>query len=289
MESNKDEPGEAVVEEISFLPLVKAYPALSKRYGEVSCVAGVRMTGPDAPSWIRLYPIPFRALDEGQQFQKYQPIKVRVEAHRGDARPETRRPDRDSIGPSGDLLSTRRDWDARRRFVEPLMVESMCELRSRQERDRTSLGVFRPAEVKDLLIEPADIAREKTEIARAWAAQGSLLQTADRNEQSQQLRQLEQIPWSFKYHYRCTAASCGGHTQSIIDWEIAQLYRSVRRRDDWQDRMRRKWLDQLCAADRDTAFFVGNQHQHPTAFLVLGVWWPPKRPQQPELGDLGDA
>jgi hypothetical protein len=40
---------------------------------------------------------------------------------------------------------------------------------------------------------------------------------------------------------------------------------------------------------RDTAFFVGNQHQHPTAFMVLGVWWPPKQPEQLALGDLGDV
>jgi hypothetical protein len=36
----------------------------------------------------------------------------------------------------------------------------------------------------------------------------------------------------------------------------------------------------LCAADRDTAFFIGNQHQHPGSFLVLGVWWPPRQPEQ---------
>jgi hypothetical protein len=39
--------------------------------------------------------------------------------------------------------------------------------------------------------------------------------------------------------------------------------------------MREKWHDQLCGSDRDTYFFVGNQHQHPQSYLILGVFWPP--------------
>ncbi len=65
---------------IDFLPLVKAYPSLSKTYGEVSCIAGVEIT-PGGPRWIRLYPVPFRALDENQQFRKYQRVRLEVETH----------------------------------------------------------------------------------------------------------------------------------------------------------------------------------------------------------------
>lgn len=69
--------------DIDFIPLVKAYPALSTKYGEVSCAAGVEMTT-HGPRWIRLYPVPFRPLDDDQQFRKYQPVCLSVEAHRGD-------------------------------------------------------------------------------------------------------------------------------------------------------------------------------------------------------------
>ena len=89
---------------IDFLPLVKADPALSRTYGEVSCIAGVRMDGDTAPEWIRLYPVPFRALEHERQFAKYQPIRLEVAPHRGDRRPETRRPNRDSIERLGDTL-----------------------------------------------------------------------------------------------------------------------------------------------------------------------------------------
>lgn len=271
------------MERITFLPLVKAYPALSKSYGEVSCVAGVQLD-PAPMRWIRLYPIPFRALEDSQQFRKYQPISVEIQTHSGDPRPETRRPNRESIQTVGKPVPTSDDWRQRRRFVEPLMVESMCDLRRQQAANGTSLGVFRPAEVQELTFEAADIGSEKKEIARNWAAQGSLLDGAGSDERKQQLRALELIPWKFRLKYWCSDPTCGGHEQSVIDWEIARTYQRERRHVDWQKRMKVRWLGELCAPTRDTAFFVGNQHLYPTAFLILGVWWPPRRPEQLLLG-----
>lgn len=281
------------MERIELLPIVKAYPALSKSYGEVSCVAGVQTASNGSPRWIRLYPVPFRALKDAQKFAKYEPISVEVETHNGDRRPETRRPNRDSIKVTGSKLPTDNGWKARRGFIEPLLAESMCEIRRRQQRDGTSLGIFRPATVDALLVERADVSAEKQRMAEQWAAQGTLLDdTPDRDaEHEQQMRSLELIPYSFKYRYRCSDSGCKGHEQSIIDWEIGQSYRRDRKRSDWEARIRNKWLEQVCGADRDTAFIVGNQHQHPGSFLVLGVWWPPKLapPAQAELPNFSDA
>ena len=41
------------------LVTVKAYPNLSRKYGETVCVAGIDL---DSKQWIRLYPIPFTRL-----------------------------------------------------------------------------------------------------------------------------------------------------------------------------------------------------------------------------------
>lgn len=155
----------------------------------------------------------------------------------------------------------------------------MCNVLRRQRDDGTSLAAFRPKKVLDLVIERRDVNVDKAEFARAWAAQPSLLDAVGADERAHQIKALEQIPWTFKYRYRCSHPDCNGHEQTIIDWEIAELYRSLRSHGDWQDQLKAKWLNQMCAPDRDTAFFVGNQHQHPTAFLVLGVWWPPRRDQ----------
>lgn len=273
------------MESIDILPVVKAYPALSKTYGEVSCVAGVQLTA-DGPRWIRLYPVPFRSLEEPRQFAKYQLIRLAAAAHSGDLRPETRRPNRDSIELIGAPIPTTDGWRQRRRFVEPLMAESMCEVQRRQRADGTSLAVFRPKSVLDIVIEPADVNAEKRAIGRAWAAQTSLLDGLGAEERVHQLRELEVVPWTFKYHYICSDPGCNSHRQSIIDWEIVGTYRKVRNRPDWQERMKRRWLGELCSPDRDTAFFVGNQHQHPRSFLVLGVWWPPRQAEQLAIGGL---
>lgn len=282
------------MESIDFLPLVKAYPALSKTYGEVSCIAGVQFSREEQLtagnlSWIRLYPVPYRDLGDEQQFAKYQPIRVEVQAHSSDRRPETRRPNRESIAVVGEPISTSDSWERRRRFVEPLMAESMCAIQRAQDKDGTSLGIFRPKRVFDLEIEPVDINTEKAEIARAWVAQGSLLHSEPEEEKAYQLAALELIPWRFKLRYECSDPACNSHSQSIIDWEIDQYYRRVRHSHNWKEKLRGRWLEQICGADRDTALIVGNQHQHPTAFLILGVWWPPQRPEQLALGDLSDV
>ena len=51
------------------LVTVKAYPAISGKYGEVVCIAGVRIDTPK-PEWARLYPVPFRDLPFQQRFQE---------------------------------------------------------------------------------------------------------------------------------------------------------------------------------------------------------------------------
>jgi len=275
-------------EVIRLLPVVKAYPALSRTYGEVSCVAGVQMGDGGPAGWIRLYPVPFRALEDARRFRKYEPMTVRVARPRSDRRPETRRPDVDSIVPSGHLLPSSNAWRARRAWIEPLMVDSMCELRRRQRKDGTSLGIFRPADITGLVIEPVDVRIARREMAKTLVRQASLLDPE--SDQRRQLRALELMPYAFKYRYRCTDPRCRGHEQSLTDWEVFRFYQRVRGKPDWEDRMRARFIGDLCAPERDTALVVGNQHQHPDSFLVLSVWWPPKQPEQLRLlGELSDG
>jgi hypothetical protein len=62
-----------------------------------------------------------------------------------------------------------------------------------------------------------------------------------------------------------------------VDWEVVALWRRIRNRSDWKERMRLK-LEQHLWLGRDTLLFVGNQEQRPIAFLVLGVFGPPMGP-----------
>lgn len=47
--------------------VVKTYPTPSQRDVETSCTAGITDDG----SFIRLYPIPFRLLEEDKKFKRY--------------------------------------------------------------------------------------------------------------------------------------------------------------------------------------------------------------------------
>lgn len=148
----------------------------------------------------------------------------------------------------------------------------------RQRRDRRSLGVFRPAELVELGVEQAS--PEWDPAKRAAIAQPSLF-FPDKT-------QLRKVPYRFSYRYRCNEPRCATHTQSIIDWELGAAYwRWVRRYgpSEVTARVRRPWVADIFAPGRDTHLFVGNQQRFPGSFLVLGAYYPPRRPS-PDVHNL---
>lgn len=256
------------------LPLVKAYPNLSRKYREVACVAGIDLQNTEL---VRIYPIPFRFLDEQLQFKKYQPIEVELGKRREDKRPESWGVSLDSLKVIGDLIDTRDGWEARRQLVKPFVDGSMCELQAGTGPDRQSLAIIRPKQVTGLRIEEIEIDLEKKQFAEVLAGSPTLFE--DEDDRARQRQALEQIPFSFKYEFRCEHPRCKGHSQSIIDWEIGELFRKVKDRENWQELVRGKWVDELCGETRDTAFIVGNHNRYRGTFMVLGVWWPPSVPR----------
>ena len=260
----------ATPESIELLITVKSYPSPSKTYQETVCVAGIRVDS-DPYEWIRLYPIRFRDLPRTAQFKKYQLVTLNVTRPSSDTRPETRRPIENTLV-LGESLSTKGNWVDRRRFVEPLMSNSMCEVATENSATRKSLGIFRPAEVLDVVVSKED---------DDWTPkQQNIL-----NEiqfWSQTKRPLEKIPYVFKLKYLCSAGKCKGHEQSIIDWEIAQLYRNVRSNlgaesddDEVIAKVKGRIFD-ICSDKNNYALFVGNQHVHQRSFLILGFFYPKK-------------
>jgi hypothetical protein len=254
---------------IEMLVVVKAYPAISTKYGEVECVAGIRTDMP-TPEWVRLFPVPFRDLPYTQRFQKYQLVRFQAEPHGSDTRPESLRPNVETFE-CGEVLETRKDktWSRRRAYAEPLELDSMCEIVRRRQTHGTSLGVFRPAEVLDLEIERDTDTWDQSK--EPIANQMSLLVPGKRG--------LEKIPYKFRYRYRCSDPNCPTHSQSIIDWELSQSVRAwrwrYRREEVLLAKIRERWLDQMWRGKRDSRLFVGNFHQYPDSFMVLGVFWPP--------------
>src|SRR5437870_420577 len=86
----------SLYEEMELLITVKAYPAVSSKYGESVCAACIRVDR-EPHEWVRLFPVGFRELPEQRQFHKYQRIHLRARRGRTDRRHETWKPDVDSI------------------------------------------------------------------------------------------------------------------------------------------------------------------------------------------------
>lgn len=247
------------------LVTVKAYPNPSAKHFETVCIAAVTRE----EGWVRLYPVGFRSLPEKQRFKKYQRIHLRMRKHDRDRRPESYHPDEHSIK-LGEVVGTRDKWRERWQWIRPTLGPTMCDLQRMQESHRTSLGCIRPRDVDKFIVEEAD-----TEWAGRKQAAIDQLTLFDPVE-----TMLEKIPFIFKYRYRCENRGCRGHNQSIIDWELMELYRTVRDQGlpskEIPEEIRKKFFGELCGKNKDAHFFVGNHSLYPATFMVLGVFWPPR-------------
>lgn len=247
---------------------VKAYPVMdAASMSEAVCVAGVSASAPH--QWLRLFPLDFRSLPPDKRFKKYQRITARARRPRIDSRPESWTAELDSIQVHELLDTDGGTWRRRRELMDPLMIPSLCELKRQQSRDKTSLGIFRPKEVTDLVVEPVD--PSKWQAKQGLVDQQSLL--------GDTRRPLTPLPVRCRYKFICDEAGCRGHEMSLIDWEMgAPCYRLVeqgRTLEEIASEMHRLFFDRVCGPDRDVRFVCGNVAAHPGSFLVIGVVWPP--------------
>ena len=246
-----------VAERATVLLTVKASPEIGRTHGETVCVAGIRLDG-DEFRWIRLFPVQWHWFWKGEH-PKYQVIELEIDKHDKDQRPESYRPRLDTTAVLDQLPAGKR----RAEVLNRLPQYTMCDLVAAKGWTRPSLGLVVPSEITGFVRE--DHTGDTAHTAKMnRAAQGSLLAQGAPN--------LEFSPFTFKLAYRCHSASCRGHEQSIVDWEISEAWRNWRRSypTDYLDRIEEKWLSLVDPA-RLPALYVGNQHQAPQGFLVLGI------------------
>ena len=258
-------------EHLRVLITVKTFPIPSSKYDELVCTAGVNEDG----DFIRLYPINFRDLPFSQQYKKYQWLEVDAVKHTGrDSRKESYRPDCDSIRLRGEPILSRDNWEQRARYVLAKRSQSMEELYAKQELDKTSLGIFRPKEVADLIITPDE---------QDWKPgfKAALMQQRLWENRKASKEPPRKVPFKFQYKFRCDDPRCGGkHQMMIEDWEVGALYWNCV--DDGAtaqeacDKVKRKFLSQICAPERDTHFYVGTVLAHPKSWVIIGTFWPKK-------------
>ena len=263
------------------LVTVKTYPELSKTYGETVCTAGIREDG----GWVRLYPVPFRRLDETEQYRLYDWITCPLLKHSGDPRPESYRP-------AGEIVrvghvGTSDDWRERRELLlrRRRVHRSLDELISAAKNNTSSLAVFKPARITDFTWETAD--REwdpaKLEAFRAIASQPSLF---DDQSWRRTFRVVDKVPYNFYYGFE----DGDGRTSRmrVLEWQLGALYRNCLRSARGDEtlalaKVRQKYFDQFVKTDLH--LFLGTtlawHRVAPNPWTIVGVLPIPRA--QPDL------
>lgn len=251
------------------LIVVKTYPEISSKYTETVCTAGIRA---DTKNLVRLYPIRFRYLEGSQKFNKYQWIRANIREASADPRPESYNIDPESIE-LGNVIPAGKAWEERRSWLisENTVFRSVESLRLAQERSGVSLGIVKPKEVKRVIIQ----VRDEKEISEAVRKKDSVINQLDLFEKK---KDLYILPIKIMIEFVCNGSECKGHKMSILDWELGQLYRKVKKDPDWQTKIKSKIIEEIFGKNRDTYIILGNMISHPQTFCVLGFFWPIKSP-----------
>lgn len=252
---------------------VKTYPTLSRKYGETVCTAGVREDG----SWVRIYPVPFRRLEEKEQYRKYDWLDCTFIRNKNDPRPETFRPRNPSdMRPVGHV-DTSDNWRERRALLlrRATVYTRLEELITGAKANSISLAVFKPARVVGFSWEaeerewnPGKV-REMRELTRQTEifAEDAWRQT---------FKVIPKLPYSFSYKFE--DADGRQSEMVVLDWEAGALYWNCLRMTDGDEatalrKVRQKYFDEFLT--KDLHFFLGTTQQFhfvaPNPWVIVGV------------------
>lgn len=249
---------------------VKAYPTISKKHREASCMAGITRTG----NWIRLYPVAFRDLEDDKKFKKYTWIEARVRRS-SDFREESHMIDTDSIRVLEHIPTN--DYWARRNSIVLPMVRTGASIFDPQRNPATnSLALIKPTKIIRFEIDRTPDEDFKKQVHNLEVLQSQMSLFPEKEE-----KKLQLVPYSFRYIY--TDETGKVHRQKIVDWEIYQLYRNCQYKPNWESLIRQKYEVELLS--RDIHFFLGTMHPHPTSWIIIGVYYPNSSVLQPNMFD----
>lgn len=258
---------------------VKTYPTLSKSYTELVCTAGFREDG----SWVRIYPSPFRFLNDTQRYKKYQWIELDLAKNPKDIRPESFRPTNIDAVELGETIGTEREWERRRALIleNNKVFTNLGEIISAAKKNEISLAIFKPTKILDFLAESAseDWELNKKEAAEESLKQGSLFDETSKSD----FKIMPKLPWKFKFRF--VDDSGKESTLMIEDWEIGQLYWNClkgKSPSEAVDLVKKKYFNDF-AKSKDLYFFLGTTrewHQRaPNPYVIIGTFHPPFQTQ----------
>ena len=236
--------------ETEAIVIIKAAPQAGQRHGETVCCAGIDLQG----KWLRLYPVSFRTLDEGQKFGRWDRIRFKWRLPKDDSRTESRRVDQDSITIVGELKKSERQ-----RFLSSSIVTSL----DREREAGRSLALLK-AKILEFKVEKknSDELGRETKRFKALHAQRDLFNTKP-------IIPYQPCPYRFKYRYQSDDGLREGTCQ---DWEIeatffkwTRLYGEERALAE----MQRVFGEEYSA--KGMLFAMGTHSLYPDTWLINGV------------------
>ena len=253
---------------------VKTYPTLSEKYGETVCTAGVRPDG----SWVRMYPVPFRRLNQTQQYKKFDWLECRLIRNKADPRPESFRPADVNELQAISHIDTTGGWSERRTILlkTAKVYTRLDNLIAGAKANTMSLAVFKSARVLDFTWEEDD---RDWDIERLRQVRESFkqLDLFEDNSWRETFKVIPKLPYNFSYKFEDETGRKS--EMQILDWETGALYwNCLRSCEDNDDRaiakVRQKYMDEFLKTNLH--FFLGTTQQFhfvaPNPWVIIGVF-----------------
>lgn len=260
---------------------VKTYPTLSRKYGETVCTAGVRQDG----SWVRIYPVPFRRLEEEQQYRKFDWLECQLVRNESDPRRDSYRPlDESELVPVAHM-GTEDNWQERRRLLlhTARVYDRLDDLIAGAKANLVSLAVFKPSRVLDFFWETEEREWDSAKL-RQMREKYSQLDLFSDNSWRRTFEVIRKLPYSFSYKLE-DAVGKKSELQ-ILDWEAGALYWNCLRSENGDEtraleKVRQKYFDEFL--QKDLHFFLGTTQQFhfvaPNPWVIIGVFPIPRESQ----------
>lgn len=211
-----------------------------------------------------------------QQFRKFDLIEVEVRREAKDTRPESYRPDIDTIR----VLRHLDDWSDRQPIMGNVARTSTCDLSAAASasHDAPSLGMItvQSLDAVDVELFGGWSDAQKQRIAAAT----TLSPLALFHDAAKTPTELRPPRYVVRYRYHCTRQGCPGHVGQVLDWELTALQnRHLRDSDEVvKAAIEKRFRDQMFASGKLTSFFMGNfeDARKRASFSVLGIYYPPE-------------
>jgi len=222
--------------------------------------------------------VPFRRLDQEQQYKKFDWIECQLVRNAKDRRPESFRPfDQLDLQTPVGHVGTDNCWRERRQRILKMarVYDSLDEIIAGAKANTMSLAIFKPSQILDFVWKAEDREWPTDKVIQLQNAANQPDLFTD-NAWRDTFKIVNRLPYSFSYRFK--DANGRKSNLQIIDWETGALYWNCLHDADGDEqqalkKVRQKYMDEFLKTDLH--FFMGTLFQFhsvsPNPWLIVGV------------------